>query len=65
MEEDMKVVSKVSQTRKSSMSSIPNTFAFIFIRNWLVDKKHEKQRENKKRDKKTMYTCGVQKSSLC
>ena len=40
----MKVVSKVSQTRKSNMSSIPNTFAFAFIRNWLSDKKHEKQR---------------------
>lgn len=41
----MRIVSKPSKSRRASTSSIPNTFAFTFIRNWLSDKQYAKERE--------------------
>ncbi|GAA0102726.1 MULTISPECIES: hypothetical protein [Paraclostridium] len=41
----MRIVSKPAKSKRASMSNIPNTFAFTFIRNWLSDKQYEKERE--------------------
>lgn len=41
----MKIISKISQARKSNITNIPNALSFPFIKNWLIDNKHAKQRE--------------------
>ena len=41
----MKIVAKSIKSKRANVSNIPNTFAFTFVRNWLSDKNHAKERE--------------------
>ncbi|MGL5641844.1 MAG: hypothetical protein ACRDDM_06220 [Paraclostridium sp.] len=41
----MKIIAKASKSKRANVNNIPNAIAFTFIRNWLTDKKHEKERE--------------------
>ena len=34
----MKIIAKSMKSKRANVSSIPNTFAFTFVRNWLSDK---------------------------
>ncbi|MEG1131573.1 MAG: hypothetical protein RSD77_04600 [Romboutsia sp.] len=42
----MKIIAKASKSKRAKANNIPNTIAFTFIRNWLTDKKYEKERED-------------------
>jgi hypothetical protein len=41
----MKIIAKTTKSNRANVSSIPNTFAFTFVRNWLSDKSYKKERE--------------------
>ncbi len=40
----MKIVAKSIKSKRANVSNIPNTFVFTFVRNWLSDKNHAKER---------------------